>query len=51
MQSLIFLGLLVSYLLALYQRRKYSLILFAVTLLVNVYWFNYHVTESVNINL
>lgn len=51
MQSLLFLGLLVSYLLAVYNARKYSLILFSVTLLVYVYWFNYHVTESVNINL
>ena len=51
MQSILFFGLLVSYLLALYNMRKYSLILFAVTLLMYVYWFNYHVTEPVNINL
>ncbi len=51
MIALLFALLVAAMLLAWRDRWKWSYVLFAVTLLLSIYWFDYHATSTLTIQL
>jgi hypothetical protein len=48
--SFIFLGYLLSFLLVYKNKKKYALIIFALSTIASILMFSYHTTSSLNLN-